>query len=261
MPLVTGTPHPRTLAAAGLVFTALALTGCTFSHGVSIQHNSITSSDSSSSGDDDTGDAHTDHASYSIQQPVGQLSLNNPAGSVTVTAADGPITVSETAKYTDDKPGTSHTVSGGTLVLTNSGCPEERVVNGRCEVDWEIRAPAGTNLDLESDAGEITVTGMSGSIRARADSGGVSGRGLTSKSVTAKSDAGGVHLAFTQPPDQAKASSDAGGIHIELPSGTSYAVAAHSDTDNPKIDVAQDSGSPHRIQAKSDAGSIKIKNG
>lgn len=269
MPRVTASPLPRPplrrprrrwLAAALLGLAVLTTTAC--KNGTQAEQNSSSTSSSSSSSSTTTNDgSQVAQNSYTVSDPVGQLRLDGKAGAVSVVAADGPISVTEKLRWTDSKPTTSHDVAGNTLTLTDSGCAEQRSVNGRCEVDWEIRAPAGTNLDLNSKAGGITLTGTAGTVVAKTSAGGVDAKDLTSKSVTAQSRAGGVELAFAQPPDLIDASTNAGGVEIEVPTGTGYAVDADSNTGHPEIDVQRDNASPHKIKASTNAGSIEITNG
>lgn len=261
MPGVTVTPHRRRLAAAALVLAATALTACSPDQTQSTQNNSTSNSGSSSDGDSSYGDAHVDKNTYSIPQNVALVKLVSRAGSIKVIAGDGPISITETAVYTDDKPATTHAVDGSTLNLANTGCAKVRTINGRCQVAWEIHAPAGTNLDLNSNAGSIDLTGTSGTVAAVTDSGSVKGEDMTSKSMTATTDSGSVKVAFTQAPDQLSATTNAGSVKIEVPGGVGYAVQAKTGAGSKRIKVQQDGASPHKINAETGAGSVEVENG
>ncbi|MDT7677617.1 MAG: hypothetical protein QOD82_5519 [Pseudonocardiales bacterium] len=247
---------------AAVLTVALATVLSTAACGPSTQ-NSSSSDLSSSSGPGSTSadGAHTEQTTYLIDQTVAKLTLDGRSGRVTVTAADGPISVTEAFTYSDDKPATSHNVSGDGLVLEETGCQHERAINGRCEVAWDIKAPAATVVTLSTKAGGVAVTGMSGAIDAKTNAGGIRGRALVAKSVAAKTNAGGVDLKFNQPPDQVQATSNAGGIDIQVPTGTSYAVQADSNTGHPDVEVSQADNSTHKIQARTNAGGIDISNG
>jgi len=236
---------------------ALAAAACN----PSTQNASGTDTSSSTPGSTSSDGSHTEQTAYQITQTVSRLQLDAHSGRVTVTAGNGPISVTESFTYSDDKPATSHAVNGDTLNLKEDGCQHERNINGRCEVGWDIQVPAGATLTLNTRAGGIAVTGMSGSIDAKTNAGGVRARSLTSKSVAAKTNAGGVDLQFTQVPDQVQATSNAGGIEIVVPTGASYAVQADSNTGRPEVGVNQSDSSTHKIQAKTNAGSIEISNG
>ena len=220
-----------------------------------------TSAQSSSSSESTSADgSHTEQTTYQITESISQLQLDGRAGRITFTAADGPISVTEAFTYSDDKPATSHDVSGGTLNLRDNGCQQERTINGRCEVAWDIHAPAGTNLQMITRAGGIVLTGAAGTLDVSTNAGGIRGRSLVSKNVTAKSNAGGVDLQFQQPPNQVQASTNAGGVDIQVPPGTSYAVTAKSNTGHPDVEVQQSGSSTHKIDAKTNAGGIDITN-
>lgn len=225
------------------------LAGCSVSGG--------TSSSSSSSYSDEGGEGSTETTSYTIDQPVGTINLNARAGKVTVSAGDGPVSVTERAVYTDSKPVTSHQVAAGedTLFLREEGCPE-RAPTARCQVSWDITAPADTVLELENRVGGIDLRGMAGAVRADAGTGGVQGRELTSRRVTATAKTGGVELDFASPPDQVTAETNTGGVEIRLPSGTTYAVDV--DSRKTEIDVRRDPASPRAIRAKADTGGVEI---
>ncbi|HEY2207237.1 MAG TPA: DUF4097 family beta strand repeat-containing protein [Pseudonocardia sp.] len=250
----------RLLAAAALALLVPLVTGCVQSGGSSEQSNSVngagsTSEPGSGSGSDEGPNSRND---YQVTQPVGQITLDARAGSVNVIAGPGPVSVTESLRYSDDKPATSHQVTGDTLALREDGCRQERAVNGRCEVEWEIHAPAGTRLRLTTRAGGIDLSGFTADVAAETYSGGVDGRDLGGRTVTATSRSGKIRLGFTQPPDQVTATTKAGGVDIEVPAGTSYAVRAETKTGQPDIDVPTDAGSPHRIDASTSAGSIDI---
>lgn len=248
-------PSRRWSATALLSLSVLAISAC--NNADQTQSTQTNSSSSSTSNDGSL----LEQNSYTISEKIAQLRLAGRAGAVSVVAADGPISVTEKLQYTDTKPTTSHNVAGDVLSLRSEGCPNQRPVNSRCEVDWEIRAPAGTNLDLDNRAGGITVTGMSGTLVAKTNAGGVDGHDLISKIVTAQSRAGGVELEFREPPNQVDTSTNAGGIEIQLPSGTSYAIQADTNTGDPEIEVRQDQSSPHKIKANNNAGGVEITNG
>jgi Putative adhesin len=271
---VIGPPQHRWLVAT-FALVALACVGCQ-----PVQVNGSGGSSQSNSGTNGS-DGHVDTSSYSISQTVGEINLEGQAGNVDVVVSDGPISVTETARYSDDKPPTSHTVNGTTLTLTEGECQQTRMVNGRCQVDWEIHAPAGTNLTLRSGSGDITVTGFASTVSAKTGSGNVkadrlAGREITAESssgnvnltfaqppnqVTASSSSGDVDLTFAQPPNQVTASSSSGDVGIKVPGGTGYDVQARSSTEDPDVSVTQDNNSPHKIEAKTSSGSIKINKG
>jgi hypothetical protein len=247
---------PRNRRASGLPVIIPVLAAAALLGGCRVNGNSTSESDSSS------GDGTSSRSTYTVDDTVHTISFQGRAGHVKVTAATsgsgaGAIGVTERASFTSSKPVTSHDVSGDTLELREEGCPD-RPVNGPCQVEWDITAPAGTVLDLRTNAGGIEVDGMAAQVKATSDSGGVEGHDLTSRQVNAKADSGGVELDFSQAPDDVTASTDAGGVTVTVPGGTSYAVQAGSDAGGRSVDVQEDASSPHKIVAKSGAGGVEI---
>ncbi len=231
--------------AAGLLLSGCQTSGNTVNVGPS--------GDSQSS-----GQGQTATASYTIGQPVVRIAHQGRAGKVTVTAKDGPVAVTENARWsTKEKPVTSHTVEGDTLRLREDGCPN-RESNQVCQVAWDITAPAGTVLELDTGAGGIEVRGVAGKLTLRAGAGGVEARDLRSRAVDANAGAGGVELDFAEAPDEVAAKAGAGGVEIAVPAGASYAVRAKVGAGSKTVDVPQDPASPKRIKAESGAGGVEI---
>ncbi|HZZ50778.1 MAG TPA: DUF4097 family beta strand repeat-containing protein [Pseudonocardia sp.] len=244
------TLNRSSLIGAAVILTALALAGC----GSSDEDNSGAGSPGGNA--DDGGTVATND--YKIADPVRQITVTGFGGDVTLSAGDGPIGVSETIRYTDDKPRTSHTVKGGVATLKADPCQHVRQVNGSCVVDWDIHAPAGTAVNLTSSSGDISVTGFAGPVFAKASAGDIEGRELTSKVVNATSNSGDVKLVFLQPPDQANAITSAGDVSIGVPPGTNYAVDAHSSTDRPNVAVPNAPNSPHKLKASTSSGAVDV---
>jgi hypothetical protein len=217
---------------------------------------SSTSSSADSQGVDGGGVGRLD-TTYTVDQAVRTITLDGRAGKVSVTAEDGPVTVTERARYTDGKPVTSHDVSGDTLRLREDGCPD-RPANAVCQVGWEVTAPAGTALTLQTGAGGIELRGMAGEVTARTRSGGVEGRDLTSRRLVASSNAGGVELEFREPPDLVEAENNAGGVELTLPADVAYAVDT-GDTRRPEVEVRRDDSSPHKVRVEAGAGGVEVK--
>ncbi|MBA2323786.1 MAG: DUF4097 family beta strand repeat protein [Pseudonocardiales bacterium] len=252
---MTITSRLRPAAGLLMILAALPLLG-----GCRTEGNSITIGPNNNSSSGSSGGGTTDGSSYTIDGSVAKISFSGRAGRVTVQAKAGAITVTERARYTSSKPLTSHDVSGGTLQLKEEGCPN-RPSNGPCQVDWEITAPAGTVLDLETNAGNIDLRGMAGRVTAHCDTGNVTATGLTSRQVDTTSDIGGVELTFAEAPDDVTATADTGAVKIALPSGAAYAVRTSVSVGDRNVEVRQDPASSHRITAKADVGEIEITNG
>lgn len=215
---------------------------------------SVSVGPNSNSGTDAAGTADT--ASYTVGEPVARIVFAGRAGDVRVTAKDGPIGVTERARYTATKPVTSHATNGDTLELKEIGCPN-RPSNAQCQVAWEITAPAGTVLELETNVGDIDLDDMSGKVTVRSGVGKLTSASLASKQVNATADTGDIRLAFTVTPDEVTATTDVGDVRLDLPSGA-YAVRTSGNVGDENVRVRVDQSSPHRIKATSDVGDVEI---
>ncbi|MET9557744.1 DUF4097 family beta strand repeat-containing protein [Streptomyces sp. NPDC006645] len=151
------------------------------------------------------------------------------------------------------------------------------VVNN-CESRHKVKVPRGiavkvqndngsvraagfdTDLHLRSDNGSVQVRDSSGRLDLFSDNGKVTTDGVSSKSVHARSDNGGVRLGLSSVPDTVDTSSDNGSVTIDLPkSGTTYAVTARSRNGSVDVDVPTDDASGHVVKARSDNGKVTVR--
>src|SRR5438132_1391607 len=75
-------------------------------------------------------------------------------------------------------------------------------------------------------AGSVRLTGLAGSVTAKADVGLINATGLTSASVSLTTRVGGISASFTAAPTAVRASANVGAITVHVPGTTSYKVAA-----------------------------------
>jgi DUF4097 and DUF4098 domain-containing protein YvlB len=205
----------------------------------------------------DTTETHR----YEVNDQVSRLVLDDSAGRVEIVVADGPIAVTETWHYDHDAPKTSHSTNAGTLSLDDGSCANHHRFRNGCSVDYSVRVPASTAVEVTAEAGSVEVTGLAGDLSVTADAGRVEGTGLSSQHTTVKADAGKVDLGYRTAPTNVHVQAMAGTISVTVPHGDSYAVDATSDAGHVQVDVPRDDSAPRSITAHSDAGVIKILNG
>jgi DUF4097 and DUF4098 domain-containing protein YvlB len=193
--------------------------------------------------------------SYTINKPVTALVIGARAASVTVTTGDGPVTVTEQHRYSDNKPTTSHQVQGTTLRLTESGCGNDNV---RCETHYTIRMPRTMSADITAQAGAVDLTGLSGDVRVSTQAGAVQAENLSSKQVTVQTQAGAASLKFAEPPMNVRTTTKLGAIEVGLPGTTAYAVDVHNGAGTKSVKVDQDSSSKHHVSVRTQAGAVEI---
>lgn len=199
-----------------------------------------------------TEDAQT----YQVDEPVREVVLDASFGEVTVDSGDGPVLVTETYRFSDERPATTHRLDGDTLRLTSTGCGAG--VNVRCEVRYRIRVPRQTAAQLTTDAGQIVVRGLAGRLAVTTNAGEVRGESLAAREASVTTRAGVVNLGFAEPPAQVQVSTEAGEIEVRLPAGQAYAVRATTDLGDAEVTVDQNPGSPHRIDARTRIGAVRI---
>ena len=198
----------------------------------------------------------TEEQSYEIAEPVTSLVIDARAGAVSVGAGEGPLTVTETYEYRDDKPRTSHQVNEATLQLTESGCAADTF---RCSVHFRIQVPATTAVTITTNAGAVELDDLDGDIRVETDAGTVEAKNLAGDQVSVQTDAGATSLHFREPPTMVRATTDLGAISVEVPRGTAYAVDASTSVGGADISVDRDSASPHKITLRTNVGGIQVK--
>jgi hypothetical protein len=260
MPAVTGSPLPSRLPRALAAVVAAVLLGATAGCGTTGPADAAPRRTPPPEAVAADG-THTGRTTYQVDRAVRTVALDARSGRVTVTAQDGPVGVAETVTYTDDRPATAHDLTDGTLRLTDGGCRRERPAGGRCDVDWDVHAPADTTLSLTTTTGGIVLAGPLRRLSVRTDAGAVRGRDLLGKEVTVQAGTGPVDLRFLQPPDQLRVVSTSGAISIRVPAGQSYSVDATAPAGPPDVELTPDASATHRIQAHSDAGAVRITNG
>lgn len=171
---------------------------------------------------------------YDITDKVSTVSLAGRGGNVTLTASDGgSVKVTETLRYADAKPETSHDVNGDTLNLVDNGCGKDN-----CHVDYKIELPKGAVVKIKTDGGDIT------------------GRGLGAD-TTVTTEGGDINLEYAAAAALVDVTSDGGDVKIKVPSGP-YEVDASTDGGNRTVSVQAVPGSAHKIKAKSGGGDVTV---
>ncbi|MFE0510754.1 DUF4097 family beta strand repeat-containing protein [Streptomyces sp. NPDC058964] len=198
----------------------------------------------------------TDKQSYAVNKKITSLRVDNYAGSIEVVAATGDtVKVVEEYDYSDGRPQTEHSVTGGQLLLKSSGCGSDA---DKCAVRYHVEVPATTAAHLTLGGGDITVHGLSGATYAKSEGGSVDIGDSSAKSVTAANGGGDVSVSFKSVPDKVDASTEGGDATVHLPQGT-YAVDATTEGGHRSVDVKTDSGSAHKVRAHTEGGDVNVE--
>jgi DUF4097 and DUF4098 domain-containing protein YvlB len=229
----TGMNGRITAAAADLNTALTALAGCS----------------------DAGGSTTTEEHSYEIAERIDALVVDARGAAVTIETGDGPVTVTETHRFSVEQPVTAHRVDGSTLRLTDSGCPNDNV---HCSVAFRVRVPAATRAEITSQAGTVEVHGLTGNISVSTQAGAVEGRALGGDEVSISTQAGAATLEFVRAPSMVRASTEVGAVEVRLPGGTSYAVDVHTAAGASEVSVQHDPASTHKIDVRTSVGAVKV---
>jgi len=165
---------------------------------------------------------------------------------------------------------TTEVTSSGDLTVTGR-CPP---LSPRCQTEADAVLAAGTDVVIDTAAGAVTITGITGAVDARTSAGAVTVHGLTgtarlrtsagsidgdlaSSDVQVTTSAGSIVLRFTGVVQQLTATTSAGSVDLTVPDDV-YRVEATTSVGQTDVQVRTDPGSTHRITARTSAGSITI---
>ncbi|HEY1368088.1 MAG TPA: DUF4097 family beta strand repeat-containing protein [Gaiellaceae bacterium] len=171
-----------------------------------------------------------------VAGPVHTVVVDGDAGSVHFTAAGrAPVEVTHTSSWLFSKPTVRQSLDDGILYLRS------RCSGGlSCDTDFEVRAAAGTSVEVNEDASDVTVQGAPGD-------------------VTVKTDAGRIHVDLTRAPNRIHAETDAGTVHVVVPRGV-YAVDTRTDAGSETVrGLVRSDGAARTIEARSDAGDVTVE--
>ena len=201
------------------------------------------------------GSVTTEDQSYTINAAITALVVDARAAAVTVESGTGAATVTETHRYADSKPQTTHTVDGSTLKLTEAGCGNDEV---RCDVEYRIVVPAAASAHITAQAGAVGIAGLSGDVTVTTQAGAVEGKALAGDTVSVTTQAGATKLAFIEAPTKVTTSTELGAVELMVPGDVAYAVDVQTRVGKSDVSVRRDAASPHRIEVRTQVGAVRI---
>ncbi len=251
---------PAGLLTALLGLTGLVLAGCNNASTAAAPSSSSSSSSSSFSSSSSASPGfsvpgtHRTTTTYQVSTTVSTVVVVGHTGNVTVTGGSGPgVSVTEQADYSRMPPTTTRTISANTLTVTYS-CPTQVV----CGVAYTLEVPHGAAVQVSTAAGTVRLSGLAGSVTAKADVGLISATGLTCASASLSTNVGAISASFAAAPATVQASANVGAITLHVPGTASYKVTADAHVGKATVSTAQDPSSAHAITATTDVGAILI---
>jgi hypothetical protein len=228
-----------------------------------------------------------------IHGPVSALRIeSHGAGDVVVEAGSGPdATVDSVARGAFRSPRLRVDVNGSS-VSVRGGCGP--VLFDRCQASVTVRVPPGTMVQVGSDSGDVSASGLSGPVKLttssgdvsagdlsgpaqlhassgditvhdltgtaslEASSGDVSADDLGSGTVHARTGSGDVDLLFSSAPAGVDAETGSGDVSLLVPRGGPYAVDAETASGDRVIGVATAPRAPRVLRARTGSGDVTV---
>ena len=217
-----------------------------------------------------------DVRTYAISEPVRAIVVNAGDGDVHLVRAGERVEVRETRHYVTEKPTLDRDVSDGVLTLATH-CGNALL---RCSADLRVTVPAGAEVTVQTDAGDVDADGVDvGSAQLRSDSGNLSaaldgGQELVwartdsgdieviapgARAVDAQTDSGDVKVAGAGRLRRVVAQTDSGDVEVTVPGGE-YAIDADTDSGDVVVDgLSRNDRVPRAIGARTDSGDVKLR--
>jgi hypothetical protein len=214
----------------------------------------------------------------SYHRPIRTLEIDSPGGAVTVGAGPaGQVSVRRTLTWALSRPNVRQTWAGDTLRVAVACRRAELYHSLECGVGLDLRVPADVavrasvasgridvrniagGLHLRATAGVVRMTGVSGRVWARSDSGTITGTALTAPNVDAGVSSGAVRLGFSGPPERVTATAASGAVSIGVPPGSRYRVGGTTGSGARHVDpTLVDAGSSRAITLTTGSGAVTL---
>jgi hypothetical protein len=177
-------------------------------------------------------------------------------GQVAITGSSrDTISVTESLSYRGLPPDTIRSISGGTLALGY------RCRSADCGVSYGIVVPRSLSVQVVTSTGSVMLSGLSGPVSATTGVGFVHGQNLSGRLAEFSTGTGSIEAAFLAAPARLTARCGTGSVTLSVPTGPSYAVTASAGLGPVTVSVRQDASAAHRIEARTDVGSVAITTG
>jgi hypothetical protein len=236
-----------------------------------------------------------EQADFVVTESVEGIIVMVDAGTVEVLAGEGGmIEVERQLNFDDERPQVDYTIVNGVLEI-EADCPDSFFsIGSSCFVDHLLRVPASVDIEINSGAGSVRVTGLDGVVQAdtgsgvielvdltgrvRADSGSggvildriaatadvstgsgsIRGNDVTSLRITAETGSGSIDLDFASAPEDVDLETGSGSVTIAVPAG-SYRLDLDTNSGSTSFSgVTDDPASPRTIRTRTGSGSVRV---
>ncbi|RKS76769.1 putative adhesin [Actinomadura pelletieri DSM 43383] len=137
---------------------------------------------------------HHEDRTYSAPANVTTLKIRG-GGDVQITTSDSPgIKVRERLRWSNDKnkPTLRHVTKGDTVTLSNQ-CARATIGVTQCGVSYRVQVPKATPVEVDTEDGSITASGLGGTVKLHSDNGALRVTDLRATSVSLSTNDGAIH--------------------------------------------------------------------
>lgn len=207
---------------------------------------------------------------------LNEIVVENNGGNVRVEGPAGGQSSLEVTKTFLMRAPTVSLTQEGSRARVKSSCASVNI--GICRADIVVRAPAGVNvkvttqrgqirtngtlanLDLSAQSGNVILERSVGSIRAQTRSGTISGSAIGAGDLFARTQNGAITLPFSDTPRSVDAESNSGNIAVTVPkSPNPYRADVTTATGKITLDIVKDPNAPWSLRIVSQSGDVTVK--
>lgn len=208
---------------------------------------------------------------FTLDRAVTDVVLRGGAGDVVIDTGAELVEVERYAEWSNQAPDVDAFIKDDVLYLEDT-CDGW----GYCRVDYVIRVPAGTDLDLELGSGDLRVTGadartrvamgsgdlllseLSGEAIVAVGSGDIEGDDMALVELRGETGSGDVELEYREAPALVALETGSGDVTLDLPAAD-YALELSTGSGDIDLDGVQDTqGAERLLQLHTGSGDIEI---
>ncbi|OPC81206.1 hypothetical protein B4N89_09830 [Embleya scabrispora] len=214
-----------------------------------------------------------DHRDFALS--TGDLIIDTDDAGVTIEpGAAGTISVDSKITHSINGAKPSWSLVGNRLKL-RLNCPG--FMHVECDGSYRIKVPLGIPLEVSSDSGGISASGLrqnmrfstdnghidvsesTGNLQLSTDNGGITTSRVRADTVVVDTDNGGVRLRLDTAPTRVKVTTDNGGVRVTVPGDeNTYRVSAKSGNGGIDNELGDDPRANRSIEIRTDNGGITV---
>jgi hypothetical protein len=128
-------------------------------------------------------------------------------------------------------------------------------------VTYLVKVPRRLAVQVDDKVGSTTLTGLAGPLTLTSQQRKHRRHRAHQRHGDRRANAGTIILGFTVPPTTVEAQTQVGSVTVRLPASTTYAIDTGSQVSVADVKFSRTPGSPHRVTAHSQVGSVSVYNG